>query len=153
MDMFSPHSLKVLLFSILMIFGCSEKSSPTITEDPPQQIEKSAKRGLAYNLTDSADLDTLKSGVSWWYNWYFETSAPNDYYADYQMEFLPMLWGGNKSDDYSQVKNFIMTHTEIQYLLVLNLSKKQHLLNSKHLKLFLSHTVVLMPQVGHILIN
>ncbi|KAA3615755.1 MAG: hypothetical protein D8M58_16310 [Calditrichaeota bacterium] len=114
--------IKVLFFIllILIITGCSEKSSPTQNDNPLDQIEKSSKRGLAYNLTNAADLDTLKSGVSWWYNWYFETDAPDGYYEDYQMEFLPMLWGGNKSADFTAIKNFILAHPEIEYLLVLN---------------------------------
>jgi len=70
------------IFFLLIIFvfaGCSkEDSAPTETPDPPSQITKSYKRGLAYNLTNAADLDTLKSGVSWWYDWSMSTSAPSD---------------------------------------------------------------------------
>jgi len=83
-------------------------------------IKKSPKRGLAYDLTEPADFDTLKSGVSWWYNWSFKTDAPADYYADYQMEFVPMLWGGNSASDFTRLKSFILNHPEIKYLLVLN---------------------------------
>jgi hypothetical protein len=109
-----------ILLAVLIASCGKEDSAPTQTPDPPTQIEKSPKRGLAYNLTNSADLDTLKSGVSWWYNWYFKTDAPSGYYSDYQMEFIPMLWGGNSANDYVQVKNFILAHPEIDYLLVLN---------------------------------
>ena len=109
-----------ILFLAIFLFGCSkEDSSPT--ENQTEQITKSPKRGLAYNLTNSADLDTLKSGVSWWYNWYLSTSAPSDYYSKYQMEFIPMLWGGNTSpNDMNLVKSFILNHPEIKYLLVMN---------------------------------
>ena len=109
-----------ILFLAIFFSGCSkEESSPT--ETPPDQITKSPKRGLAYNLTSSADLDTLKSGVSWWYNWFLSTSAPSDYYTKYQMEFIPMLWGGNtSSNDMTIVKSFILSHPEIKYLLVMN---------------------------------
>jgi hypothetical protein len=112
-----------LVFIFILFFitaGCSKKDSPTGTQDPPEQIEKSPKRGLAYDLTDAADLDTLKSGVSWWYNWYFKTTAPADYFSGYQMEFIPMLWGGNSAGDFTQLKDFILDHPEIKYLLVLN---------------------------------
>jgi len=115
------NRLILIISLILMIFGCSkEDPAPTQLHDPPTQIEKSPKRGLAFNLTDPVDLDTLKSGVSWWYNWYFKTSAPAGYYTNYQMEFIPMLWGGNSEDDFIQVKEFILDHPEINYLLVLN---------------------------------
>jgi hypothetical protein len=113
------YILNVLL--VILIFACGkDDSAPTQTPDLTTKLEKSPKRGLAYNLLDTADFDTLKSGVSWWYNWYFKTDAPSGYYSDYQMEFIPMLWGGNNANDYVQVKNFILSHPEVDYLLVLN---------------------------------
>jgi hypothetical protein len=120
--MISRYILVLIILPIFIIAGCGKKdSSPTQTQEPPAQIEKSLKRGIAYDLVDPADLDTLKGGVSWWYNWYFKTSAGTDYYTKYQMEFIPMLWGGNTSDaDIIQVKNFILSHSEIKYLLVMN---------------------------------
>ena len=55
------------LLLVVLIAACGkEDSAPTQPPDPPKQIEKSPKRGLAYNLTNSADLDTLKNGVLWW---------------------------------------------------------------------------------------
>ena len=111
----------ILLFLIFSMSSCKDDANPNKPEDTSNQIEKSAKRGLAYNLTNASDLDALKNGVSWWYNWYFRTDAQENYYADYQMEFIPMLWGGNPSDaDITLVKNFIVNHPEIQYLLVMN---------------------------------
>ena len=62
-------------------------------------IQKSFKRGLAFNLTHPDDFESLKEGVSWWYNWHWNTAAPENYYQDYQMEFIPMLWAGNTNDD------------------------------------------------------
>ena len=119
--MFTRYKLILISFLIFMITICCKKDSvPTQIQEQPTQIEKSPKRGLAYNLTEPADLDTLKSGVSWWYNWYFKTSAPVDYYSIYQMEFIPMLWGRNSAGDFTQVKDFILDHPEIEYLLVLN---------------------------------
>jgi hypothetical protein len=105
---------------ILLLIGCGNDSGPTEQTNNPVEIEKSKKRGISYNLVDALDLDTLKSGVSWWYNWYFKTDAPAGYYDSYQMEFIPMLWGNNSSQDYVEVKQFILDHPEINYLLVLN---------------------------------
>jgi len=37
------------------------------------------------------------------------------------MNFIPMLWGGNTSaTDMTLVKNFILAHSEVEYLLVMN---------------------------------
>ncbi|MDA3862210.1 MAG: glycosyl hydrolase [Melioribacteraceae bacterium] len=113
----------ILIISILTLInlGCSkDDSSPIEIENPSTSIEKSEKRGLAYNLTNADDLTALKSGVSWWYNWYFKTDAPIGYYESYQMEFIPMLWGRNNSNDYTEIIDFILDHEEIEYLLVLN---------------------------------
>ena len=111
----------IVLLSLALFWSCKENG----TEPPPgagttERIDKSRKRGLAYDLRDAADLDTLKGGVSWWYNWYFTTSAPAGYNETYQMEFVPMLWGRNSSQDAAQVLNFILAHPEVEYLLVLN---------------------------------
>lgn len=116
--MFIKIRMLFLLLIIGMITGCNTTSSGQSSEN--ENIEKSSKRGIAYNLTQPQDFEALKSGVSWWYNWYYMTDAPDDYYADYQMEYIPMLWGGNGADDFEEVKNFILDHPEIKYLLVLN---------------------------------
>ncbi len=111
----------LILLIISLLMGCSDDdSNPAGSNDPVKKYEKSSKRGLAYNLKDAADLDALKTGVSWWYNWYFKTDAPDNYFGDYEMEFIPMLWGGNSASDFGQLKDFIMEHQEIEYLLVLN---------------------------------
>jgi hypothetical protein len=39
------------------------------------------------------DFESLKEGVSWWYNWNWNTTVPENYNQDYQMKFIPMLWG------------------------------------------------------------
>ncbi len=111
--------LIITIFSLILI-SCGKDENTT---NPPDdgKIKKSSKRGLAYNLTNAADLDTLKRGVSWWYNWNYYTTAPVNYNKDYQMEFIPMLWGGNTSaSDMTAVKSFILNHPEIKYLLVMN---------------------------------
>lgn len=115
------YRMIVFTMIILLLVGCNKEDSSTQPPDPTPQITKSPKRGLAYDLKNAADLDTLKNGVSWWYNWDHTTSAPTNYYSTYEMEFIPMLWGGNTSTaDMTLVKNFILAHPEIKYLLVMN---------------------------------
>jgi len=116
-----PTVLIAGVIAVSMV-GCDSNSAsePEEIEQPVEQIEKSPKRGIAYNLQDAADFDALKPGVSWWYNWYFNTSTPSSYVTTYQMEFLPMLWGENAVTDFEQVKALILARPEIEYLLVLN---------------------------------
>ncbi|MGE5497865.1 MAG: glycosyl hydrolase [Syntrophothermus sp.] len=117
MSAFRRTALLFLLF-VLFMSGCKENSTDNQPDNSPK---KSPKRGIAYNLTQAKDLDTLKNYLSWWYNWAYTTSAPADYYKTYNMEFIPMLWGGNTSAyDMQSAKNYILAHPEIKYLLVLN---------------------------------
>lgn len=116
MSAFRRTAFLFLLF-VLFIAGCKENS----TDNQDNSPKKSPKRGIAYNITQAKDLDTLKNYLSWWYNWAYTTNAPADYYKTYNMEFIPMLWGGNTSAyDMQSAKNFILAHPEIKYLLVMN---------------------------------
>ena len=116
------YRISVAIFLVaLSLTGCgSESSAPPDDGDPSDPIAKSPKRGIAYNLSDASDLAALADGVSWWYNWHHATSAPDGWSDDYQMTFIPMLWGWNPQQDYARVKDFILDHPEIEYLLVLN---------------------------------
>lgn len=119
--MFNCRKIAVLIIlASFSIAGCKGKSS-TENHDTDPPVNKSQKRGIAYNLTDAKDLDTLSNYLSWWYNWGLKTSAPEGYYDKYNMEYIPMLWGGSTStSDKLLVKSFIMSHPEIKYLLVMN---------------------------------
>ena len=68
-------------------------------------------------------LMAISSGISWWYNWsiVYNKNTPTDYNKTYGMDFIPMLWGGNTSqNDMLLAKSFILAHPEIKYLLVMN---------------------------------
>lgn len=107
---------------ILSIFlGCKDKSTPSNSDNNIPVQTKSSKRGIAYDLTADADLAALANSVSWWYNWNYYSLAPSNYNKTYGLEFIPMLWGGNISaTDMTNVKTFIIAHSEIKYLLVMN---------------------------------
>ena len=62
------NSIKYLaLVLFLILIACEdETTNPIGTQVPVDSIEKSSKRGLAFNLTDTSDFGALKSGVSWW---------------------------------------------------------------------------------------
>jgi len=112
----------VLLIVLNFVIQCSkDEKSPTNPDNNFDKIEKSPKRGISYNLTNAEDFEALKNGVTWWYNWYYQTEATEKYFEDYQMEFIPMVWGGNPSnEEITLTKSFILQHDEIEYLLVMN---------------------------------
>jgi hypothetical protein len=118
--MFFHKIIYAAIFILFLFSGCKKSDEITGNNNPPK-FNKSSKRGIAYNLTSVADMKALQSGVNWWYDWGILTNAPQNYYKTYEMEFVPMLWGGNTSDnDMLIVKTFILEHSEIKYLLVLN---------------------------------
>ncbi|MCX6149341.1 MAG: glycosyl hydrolase [Ignavibacteriales bacterium] len=118
------HFCKLFIVIILLyIFpGCKDKSTENDGNNEIP-INKSPKRGIAFDLTSTADMASLSKGVSWWYNWYLipNSKVPAKYNQTYGMDFIPMLWGGNPSNtDLIIIKNFILSHSEVQYLLVMN---------------------------------
>jgi hypothetical protein len=116
------NRILALLIILSVFLGCKDKSSPSGSDNNTTPAQnKSSKRGIAYNLTADADLAALTNSVCWWYNWYYTSGAPANYNKTYGMEFIPMLWGGNTTTaDINGVKNFIMAHPEVKYLLVMN---------------------------------
>jgi Glycosyl hydrolase catalytic core len=81
---------------------------------------KSAKRGIAYDLSDPLDFQALSPGVSWWYNWGSQPNkqVPADYIAQYGLDYYPMLWNGNY--DATAVESYLHANPNIKYLLVMN---------------------------------
>jgi hypothetical protein len=77
----------------------------------------SPKRGVAYGKHSVSDLNVLKPGVSWWYNWSPEPEyAVNASYETLGVEFVPMAWGKISNPD-----TFIATiKPGAKYLLAFN---------------------------------
>ena len=95
----------------------NDTGEDTTTTDPPA---KSPKRGLAYDLNDPADFSAIAPGVSWWYNWYFTTSAAPGLSTANELEFIPMLWGYNAESDYVALETWLLSHPEVNDVLVMN---------------------------------
>ena len=110
----------------LVLSGCGQQASVRPQAFQPQSIQaqsiqaKSAKRGLAYDLTNAPDLAALAPGVNWWYNWSPSPNGgvPTDYNARYAMDFVPMIWNGNF--DTADVESRIRANPQAKYLLVMN---------------------------------
>ncbi|CDG82822.1 ribosomal protein S16 [Janthinobacterium agaricidamnosum NBRC 102515 = DSM 9628] len=81
---------------------------------------KSAKRGIAYDLSAPADLSALAPGISWWYNWGSRpnSAVPADYATRYGMDYYPMLWNGQFNG--ADVEAYLTANPGVKYLLLLN---------------------------------
>ena len=86
----------------------------------PSPPTKSPKRGLAYDLLDEGDLGAISSEVSWWYNWYFQSNVAEGFEARHQMQFIPMLWGYNAESDYVALESWLLEHSDVNDILVMN---------------------------------
>jgi hypothetical protein len=98
-------------------------TTPTspVTEPAPIRIAKSAKRGIAYDLTSAADFKALAPGVSWFYNWGTKPGINQSVAAlqsTYQIDYFPMIWNAN--NDPAAMTAYLLANPGIKYLLVLN---------------------------------
>lgn len=121
--MFGNKFLLFVFIISLMLLSCKKESTPTNNNITIPISTKSAKRGIAFDLSSTADLTAISKGVSWWYNWapIYNAKVPTSFNQMYGMDFIPMLWGGNTStNDITLVKNLILSRSEIKYLLVMN---------------------------------
>lgn len=93
--------------------------------DPPASspgtgtpANKSAKRGIAYDLKATGDVAALAPGVSWWYNWSSNTTVASAVATANAMDFQPMLWNGVFND--AQIIAGLKAAPAVKYLLLLN---------------------------------
>jgi len=72
---------------------------------------------MAYGYHTTQDLDAVKTGVSWWYNW---SSTPDagiaSYYSSQGVEFVPMLW----NDSYTVASVIASIPAGAKYILAYN---------------------------------
>ena len=91
----------------------------TITYNSVSQT-KSSKRGIAYSLTNTADLNVLAPGISWFYNW---AQAPNavvkPLLSSKNVEFVPMIWNGNQTS-ITVANSYCASNPDNRYLLGFN---------------------------------
>ncbi|MGN1211009.1 MAG: glycosyl hydrolase [Candidatus Cryptobacteroides sp.] len=82
---------------------------------------KSQKRGVSYNFSQLPDEDSplLGPSCSWSYNWGPSTEeAVFKQFANYSMDYCPMVWNDNWSED--KLRALVAAHPETEYLLAFN---------------------------------
>jgi len=110
----------VILAMALSACDSGGANDETPDDIPQEVIQKSPKRGIAYDIRQPADLEAVREGVSWWYNW-GESSPITDATAEqHQALYLPMLWGHESTAEFEQVKAYILARPDVEYLLVMN---------------------------------
>lgn len=80
---------------------------------------KSLKRGACMSNLTTADLEGLKTGLSWFYDWGTNPSSIGTQASDDRnIEYCPMTWGGNFNAD--AIRQYVKVHPNCKYLLTFN---------------------------------
>lgn len=107
-QLFSPSWIRVFI-GVLLCFSTSYSwadgsSTPAIRIVACDDKVQSHKRGICENHLDEADFRAFAPGVSWYYNWHYETQDKPP--SDVSMEFIPMAWG-NQPDMLDGLDNYL----------------------------------------------
>lgn len=109
-----------IIFSVAVLvlaIGCSENAPSGVKA--ADVMPKSAKRGVAFNFTNIADLPLLSPYISWDYNWGNTTNDNSALWFDSnEMDFCPMCWNGNYNAD--NIRAYVAAHPNTKYLLAFN---------------------------------
>jgi len=110
-----------LIFSALLVLAVAscnpvEQGTKRVTGS----MQKSQKRGVAFNFATMEDAATLSPYISWSYNWgnsigYEPIAAWMD--AN-EIEYCPMCWSGSYSKD--KIRAYVAAHPSTKYLLAFN---------------------------------
>jgi len=80
---------------------------------------KSLKRGACMSNLTTSDLEGLKTGLSWFYDWGTNPSTVGTQASDDRnIEYCPMTWGGNFNAD--AIRQYVKAHPKCKYLLTFN---------------------------------
>lgn len=82
--------------------------SPKIRIVACDEQVQSHKRGVCANHLAPEDFKALAPGVSWWYNWHFDTQEQPP--QGVPMEFIPQVWGNNPKD-LDGLEKYLANHT------------------------------------------
>lgn len=106
------------LLAGMLFTSCDDPVTPP-ADGKPNNMVKSAKRGICYNSFSDAEMALLGPSLSWAYNWGKTTS---DQVAasmtQYDMDYCPMVWSGRP--DVPAMQAFIAAHPNVKYLLAFN---------------------------------
>lgn len=73
-----------------LVADTTDAAAPVRVVNCDEKVQ-SHKRGICENHLQADDFRALAPGVSWYYNWHFETEDKPP--SDAPMEFIPMAWG------------------------------------------------------------
>jgi len=113
--------MKPCLLLIVALGACSGATSTS------GALNKSVKRGIAYDLASAADLAAVSPGVSWWYNWspYPNASLPPSTATQYGMQFYPMLWTFNSPTTGIEPHGYLLVLNEPNIVTQANVTPQQ----------------------------
>ncbi len=103
--------MKNKIFTTLLLICCSSLLLTAQT--------KSWKRGACMSNLRTADFESLKTGLTWFYDWGTNPGGEGLQASDDRdIEYCPMTWGGNYNAD--AIRQYVRNHPKCKYLLAFN---------------------------------
>ena len=113
------RTIYISFLVVAMLFAACKETPVTPTEKVANSMEKSAKRGVAFNFSVLEDLPILCDAISWNYNWGNNQNETAASWMDGEgIDFCPMCWNGNYSA--SAIRSYVAAHPNTKYLLAFN---------------------------------
>lgn len=107
------------LAATLLASACSNSGSDEVEPAVQADQVRSVKRGVAFNYQLPDDVDLLKSGVSWSYNWGPDQIEEFDRLTvETGIDFCPMAWNGDFDSD--RIRTWVAAHPGCRYVLAFN---------------------------------
>ncbi len=118
----------ILPLATILLCACAKgHPGPDIPPDPPgsdtvtytYRQARSTKRGVGFNTVYAADVEIMKNGVSWLYNWDSKYNSSLAVSMDNAgMDYIPMAWNGDFNAD--NIRAYKTQHPECLYILAFN---------------------------------
>ncbi|KAK0240738.1 glycoside hydrolase [Armillaria nabsnona] len=100
------YMLTTLVFTLLAILFSRSRA----------EVTSSSKAGLAWGGNNNEIAQFTSTGkVSWYYTW-----SPKSYVPDTNIGFVPMLWGGRQTDEFSSTINDTVAGGDVTAVLGMN---------------------------------
>ena len=106
----------LLAVACVVLASCSDNS---VDSNARSEMQKSSKRGVSFNFTNTEDLPLLSPACSWAYNWGNSQSNSAAFWFDNNdMDYCPMAW--NAGYNKATIREYVAAHPKTRYLLAYN---------------------------------
>lgn len=104
---------------VIVSSNVPENITPGENVDNAVRLPKSSKRGVSFSFSLAEDVELLKPGFSWSYNWGPAPSEQmNNLFNQNNLDFFPMAWNGGFDAD--KIREYKAKNPQCEYILAFN---------------------------------